>query len=151
MTAAEYLAQGIEFTVLGIPAPQGSKTFKGMRGGHAIMADDCKALKPWRDSVIWAAREAKLKANFAGWDECPVAVEIYFYLPRPKSTPKRVFYPIRKPDVDKLERAILDALTISGLIDDDARVVDLVAHKRFAGGMQHQDAPGAFVSVRGLR
>ena len=144
---AEILARRIEFFVFGLPAPQGSKRHVG----NGIMVESCKALKPWRDSVIWAAREAKLKANFAGWDECPVAVEIYFYLPRPKSTPKRVIYPIRKPDVDKLERAILDALTISGLIDDDARVVDLAAHKRFAGGMQHQDVPGAFVSVRGLR
>lgn len=131
-------------TVLGMPAPQGSKSFKGMsKSGHAIMADDCKALKPWRESVIWAAREARGGVTLTG----PVFVLIDFYLPRPKSAPKWINRPFRRPDLDKLVRGVFDALTIAGVIDDDARVVTLHAEKWFCGPSTILDVPGAVITV----
>ena len=114
-------------TVYGMPAPQGSKSFKGMRGGHAILVESSKKVKPWRDSVAWAAVESGEK--YAG----PVAVSIDFYLPRPTSTPKRVTVPAKKPDIDKLIRSTLDALVTAGVIEDDARVVTISAAKLFVG------------------
>lgn len=121
----------ISFFVTGTPAPQGSKSPKGRtKTGRVILVESCKAVKPWRQDVAWAAAEIKSKNNnycFSG----PVECEITFYLSRPASTPKKVLYPIRKPDIDKLVRSTLDALVTSGLIEDDARVVDSIARKRF--------------------
>lgn len=51
-------------------------------------------------------------------------------LPRPKRP--RWWSPGVKPDLDKLCRALLDGMTDGGLITDDARVVGLHAHKRYA-------------------
>lgn len=79
--------------------------------------------------------------------EGPIEVAIRFRLPRPASVKiaKRPF-PAVKPDVDKLLRNTLDALTQAGIYRDDAQVVDLYVEKRYAtddpGG-----APGAIVHV----
>lgn len=63
-----------------------------------------------------------------------------FALPRPRSRPKRDHWPDRRPDLDKLGRALLDALT--GIVFlDDAQVVALDPTKEYAG------MPGVNVSV----
>lgn len=43
----------------------------------------------------------------------PIMVEVWFYMPRPKSTPKKKQFPDTKPDIDNLEKAVLDALDFS--------------------------------------
>ena len=71
----------------------------------------------------------------------PLKVDVKFYVPRPKSLPKKICYATKKPDVDKLLRNILDAL--KGIIwTDDAQVVSVRADKHYALGM-----PGAVVCV----
>lgn len=119
--------------VLGIPGPQGSKSFKGMRGGKAIMVESSKKVKPWRTAVSWAAHEAMHDKNgnrTLGF-EGPVSVAMVFTLPRPKSSPKSRPWPDRKPDLDKLIRSTCDALTDSGVIEDDARIVEMHVKKLF--------------------
>ena len=60
----------------------------------------------------------------------PVLLDLTFVLPRPKSLPKRVSYHLKKPDVDKLARCVLDGLT--GVVyRDDSQVVTVSAHKRY--------------------
>ena len=61
----------------------------------------------------------------------PVSVKVRFFLPRP-STVRRE-YPSVYPDLDKLVRSTLDALN-KGVIDDDSRIVDLDAKKRYVTG-----------------
>ena len=80
------------------------------------------------------------------WDheklEGPVKVRFLFLLPR-KKTVKRKF-PISKfdGDVDKLVRAILDAMT--GIVyNDDSQVCDSSEQKRYADGR----APGVWVYI----
>jgi Holliday junction resolvase RusA-like endonuclease len=119
-------------TVYGIAAPKGStKAF--MRPGmkFPVVTHDSARTKPWTESIVVAAREA---LNGAPPLEGPVAVEIAFYLPRPKSAPKRVTRQIKTPDTDKLIRCCLDALTRAGVWRDDAQVVRIAATKEFAGG-----------------
>lgn len=101
-------------------------------------------MKPWREAVKWAARE--IGAFVIG----PVAVEMVFTWPKPKSAPKtRVTYPDRKPDIDKLIRSTLDAIMQAGTIEDDARVVSLSAAKRYPNeGPDALDVPGAVIRVR---
>lgn len=83
---------------------------------------NAKTLKPWRHTV---ATHADRGITFDG----PLAVKLLFILPKPKRP--RWDYPAVKPDIDKYTRALLDGLTDGGLIEDDARVVDLNVMKRY--------------------
>jgi len=130
----------ITFTAYGIPAPQGStKAFmrRGMR--HPVVVADCARTKPWRQAIVDASRDTlRNHAVMAG----PVEVFVVFYLPRPKSAPRRITEPTTKPDLDKLERALLDALTAAGVWRDDAQVIHVHSRKAFAGGAHDEDGPG---------
>ena len=73
-----------------------------------------------------------------------VKVRVVFALPRPKSLAKKVSAHIKRPDIDKLARAALDAL--SGVIwRDDSQVVELVASKSYA---EPEEPPYVDISVR---
>jgi len=83
------------------------------------------------------------------WDRgpttAPVHVEIDFVMPRRKSAPKGRTDPhTRKPDGDKLERAVWDSLTTI-VWADDAQVVRWVGSKREA---ELDETPGARIRVR---
>ncbi len=76
-------------------------------------------------------------------DEDAVRVTIVAILPRPKghfgtgknaerlkeSAPRR---PGKAPDIDKVARAVGDALVAARVLDDDAQIVALVASKHYA-------------------
>lgn len=112
----------VKFFIPGKPIQQGSKT-AFVVGKRAVVTDSNRAkLKPWRAVV---ADAADLGRTFSG----PVAVTLNFYLPRPQRPRWNV--PAVKPDIDKLERAVLDGLTDGGLIEDDARIVELHATKEY--------------------
>jgi Holliday junction resolvase RusA-like endonuclease len=129
--------------VYGNPAPQGSKRFVGMKNGRGMMVESSKKVKPWREAVVWAARENGAKVNG------PVWLNIYFTLPKPKSAPKkRETFPDKKPDVDKLLRSTSDALVTAGVIEDDARIIDCRIVKVFPGEHDHAlDVPGAKIII----
>lgn len=125
----------LEFYVPGVPVPQGSKRHVG--GGRMIEAN--KRLPKWRLDVKNVAREARAGRQFTE----AVSVFLDFDMPRPK-TVKRI-RPHVRPDIDKLTRAILDALTLAGVLVDDGQVVTLHAVKRYA-----PDEPGVRVVVKEL-
>lgn len=120
----------LEFAVAGVPIPQGSMTSYGP--GKMVHANE--QLEPWRHAVGWTAR----KCRPGGWVQTgPFGVEVTFYFARPASMAKRVTFPAQKKnDIDKLGRAILDALA-KIIFENDGQVVDLVLRKRF--GMPHAD------------
>ena len=136
----------IAFEVLGIPVPQGSKSKSA--SGHLYEAN--KNLEPWRDSVRWQARLAmRSQEPLSG----PVRVTAHFYFPRPQSHFRRVQKapvlrddaPVLhsvKPDVDKLLRAVLDAMTKECFKDDSQ--VSWVEGRKFYG------KPRAEISVEPL-
>ena len=122
----------LEFVVAGIPAPQGSKRVF-VRGGRVSLVESCARVKPYRALVSLAASQARTEAP----TQQPVGIAIAFVFVRPKShyTSKgelRAGAPSHpgKPDIDKLCRAVLDALT-GILYHDDAQVVSLSATKRY--------------------
>jgi len=129
---------GISFTAYGIPQPKGStKAF--VVKGRAITTSDNTKLKPWHEVVAYAAQAHRPKGGII---RGAVAVELSFYLLRPKSVSekKRPHHTV-KPDIDKLARGVLDAL--KGVIySDDSVVVDL--HPRKAYG----NPPRVEITVR---
>ena len=116
--------------VLGTPVPQGSaKAF--VRGKRAIVTHDNAATEPWRDSVKAHARKVVgPEIRYTRPQAVHLAVE--FVMPRRASAPKRSTPPhTRKPDLDKLVRAVGDALT--GVVyEDDSQVTGIDACKREA-------------------
>ncbi len=130
----------LAIAVYGRPAPQGSK--KLVASNRFIEAS--KYLPAWRKAVTLAAVEA---INDQGWSalESAVELECVFYLERPGTVPpKKRPHPIKPPDVDKLARAVSDALTDAGAYLDDSQVIKLTAFKFYADNRE----PGAFVTLR---
>jgi Holliday junction resolvase RusA-like endonuclease len=146
----------VSFTVFGTPAPQGSK-FATLRGGKLVVVDDNKkALGDWRKAVEWSAAIAMRGKWDTQYYEGPVGIEVQFLIARPRGHYRTGRYehllrddapvhPQVRPDVDKLARAVLDALTIAQAIRDDSRVTDLHAVKSYARRGQQ---PGALITIR---
>ena len=118
----------MKIRIYGNPAPQGSKTAI-VRNGRAIMFESSKKLPEWRETVLMGATIARAEQGgltILG----PVTVAMTFHMPRPKSTSRK--YPNSAPDLDKLVRAVGDALQESEVLANDGQIVTLVAHKVYA-------------------
>lgn len=121
----------MNFFVPGIPRPQGSKKgFVNKKTGGVILTESGgQAHKDWRAVVALAGME-----TMAGQPplEGPIQVLLDFWLPRPKSHPKnKITWPTTRPDIDKLARSVLDALTHICWVDD-AQVVNLILNKAWS-------------------
>lgn len=121
----------LEGFVAGEAKPQGSKRGFVTKSGRVAMVEMAgNPLKQWRTAISW---KMKGEAAKAGWEltDAPVSVKLTFELKRPKK-PKHPM-PGTRPDLDKLTRAVLDALTDTGVIwRDDSQVVRVLAEKKYA-------------------
>lgn len=125
----------VQFTVLGVAAPQGSKT----RTKWGSMREDNPRTMPWRQEVAAVAKKA-----MGGMDLLlgPVRLTVECLFPRPKShyrTGKRAAdlkanapgWVHTKPDLSKLVRAIEDAMT--GIVfRDDSQVCETHSRKTYS-------------------
>lgn len=137
MTTTSYAT--ITFFVPGTPAPQGSKRHIG--GGRMI--EMSPHVGAWRERIAITAHNTMQQLGRTLMPG-PVAIYIDLVLPRPKATPKSYTPPaIKRPDVDKLARACLDAIT-GTVVADDAQIVDLHATKRLAA---IGEPPGAMLEI----
>lgn len=146
--------EAISAWVAGVPAPQGSKRPLGRRGGFGktIMVEQNKRVAPWRQDVreAFAALRCDRDAREHPVDG-PLVVKIVFVMPRTKamrSRPSADFPMVQKPDVDKLQRAVLDALTSAGVYADDSQVVACYGFKRRA---EPGETTGAMIHVEPYR
>lgn len=135
----------IEFFVPGVPAPQGS--MRAARNGR--MFSDNKRTGPWR-------RDVKRFANVAARvleEPCasPCEVTLTFIMPAPAYVAKKIARAgevgrvvcAMRPDVDKLTRAVFDALTDTVFVDDQ-QVYLVSARKVYP---LPGEAPGARVRI----
>lgn len=117
----------LAFTTLGVPVPQGSHRVIRNR----VIPDP--RLLAWRELVT---RDALVAARAVGWTEpldAPCVLRLQFWLPAPKRP--RWPSPATKPDLDKLVRAIGDALSPREprhrVLAEDSRIVSLHAEKTY--------------------
>ena len=138
----------IAFDVVGEPAPKGSMKIR--RGGRGMTNDNSRT-KSWQQYVEWEALKAMRESDLDPYRDQAMTVYIEFCITRPPSHYTRAGlvkkasaeWPQTKPDLDKLTRAVLDAL--EGVVyDNDSRVVCLAASKRYCDA---DEEPGASVRV----
>lgn len=127
--------------IVGKPEPAGSKRGVGGRPGQGPprVIDANKNAAGWKQRV---ALEVSQKYRGQVWAKTPMMLRLVFYRTRPAKdyrTGKNAHllrddapeFPLAKPDVLKLARAIEDALT--GVIwHDDAQIVNEPIAKRWA-------------------
>lgn len=127
----------LAFTADGDPKPQGSKRAYVVKGRAVLVESAGQNLKDWRSSVAATAHLATVKH---GWvtTEDPVTVVLVFRMRAPRKP--RWVVPGTRPDIDKLTRSVLDALTTARVWADDSQVVALSACKVYG-------EPGVEVTV----
>lgn len=132
----------LSFVVPGVAQPAGSKR-AFVKGGRAVVVDDAKGSRPWKNAVSAEAAKAMTFHSDDGTSgyrpplEGPLELQVIFWLPRPKGhygarglRPSAPAYPAVRPDATKLLRAVEDAMT--GIVwRDDAQVVHQVVGKRY--------------------
>lgn len=118
------------FEILLPPVPQKQTRFIA-RKGHFTGIDPSKIDK---EKIIWQIKPYIPKELYQG----PVQLDLTFYMPIPKGTPKmktkqminQLIYPIKRPDIDNLSYIVVNAM--KGIIyEDDSQIVDLNLHKRY--------------------
>lgn len=131
----------VTFFVPGKPEPQGSARAFVVKGKPVVTSDNPE-VKSWRGVVTTAASTAM--GGRPPEPDGPVTVHIVFVMPRPKSHPKTRKLPhTKKPDLDKLVRAVFDGLT-AVVFRDDSQVTTVISTKHYA---MEGEAPGAQVMV----
>lgn len=162
----------ISVFVSGQAVPQGSKT--AFRYQSAVLGRELLGVREvagdrltrWRHTIV--DRVMETLGHHPEWVTAKMGSEAFqvdldFYIMRPKShylpitKVKRLvpelrddalMYPIGVPDVDKLTRAVLDALTTAGVWTDDAHVVNVRATKNFSDGVLGEvSMPGVLITV----
>ena len=125
----------IEFKVIGTPKPQ-SRPKAFSRGKFTSVYSPVTA---WRNDVKYAAHKIYEKQ---GQIDGAVIVDIEYYFKRPKShygtgknsdvlkasAPKNM---VKRPDLDNLNKAVLDAIQDANLMADDSAVVRLMSTKHY--------------------
>ncbi len=114
----------VTFNIPGKCEPKGSVSgFPIMRknGKMGVVITHPKKVKAWQKIVSDAVAHHEPLSG-------PLGINLTFYLERPKTVTRE--YPEVKPDLDKLERAILDGL--KPLIGNDSKVISLSSTKIYA-------------------
>jgi len=134
----------ISFFVAGEPAPKGS-TRSFYTGGKVITTNANRRTKDWEMRIATEAQACAAGTGRAHTDKA-VRIVARFVLIRPKSLPKKVVHDIKKPDLDKLIRAVLDGIT-GILVRDDSQLVDIRATKQYA---QANEQHGVLIELEEL-
>ena len=118
--------------------PKGKGRHRTMRNGHTFAdPETVKAEQLIQLHVGQAWHQAPL-------DE-PLFVDILAFFERPKSKPKKVFYPTGKPDWDNIGKLACDSL--NGILwRDDSIIVDGATAKRYCS--EEHPQPGFLITVR---
>lgn len=139
----------VEFWVAGLPKPQGSKrAFVNPKTKRAVLTESAGApLKDWRHDVKAFAIDAMVGKQMVVQPR-GVHLSVEFVMPRPTSLPRNKPTPlaVKRPDLDKLVRAICDSLT--GVVyADDSQAISHDVWKRIA---EIGEQPGANIAVTAL-
>lgn len=124
----------VQFFCAGNPVQQGN--LRTNPSGISYHTD--KGLKEWRQMVAMTAR-----SHFAALVPGAVRLKVYFFMPRTKAMRAKTIPHTKRPDLDKLLRGVLDAMT--GVVyGDDSAVTHVSLLKRYA---LPDEQPGVLIKV----
>jgi len=136
----------LTFTVFGVAQTKGSaRAFIPKGWTRPVITNSNKSAKSWEALIAEAAGRALDGRGtlFHG----AIQLAIAFYLPRPKLLSRsRESAHVKAPDVDKLARCAIDALS-AVLIRDDSQITDLHVTKAYAA---LGDSPRAVITLEPL-
>lgn len=120
----------VRFVAYGVPTTEGNLATGQRRDGSRFSRHvNPKGLDAWRTTLGWAARAVAGQPFENG-----VVTVVRFFMQPPKSLPKtKLVRHQKRPDYDKLVRAVNDALT--GILwRDDSQVFSSLVEKHYATG-----------------
>lgn len=137
----------VSWTTIGDAAPQGSKRHVG----NGVMIEASKKLPVWREQLINDIARAADGCVF----DSGVQITLIFKFPRLKAhfnskgqlKPNAPLFKMTKPDIDKLCRAVLDAITLSGVIRDDSLCYSIEAQKMYCGIGESPGVSGTIIEL----
>lgn len=133
----------LKIRIIGIPATAGSFVPRKRKNGSLyLLRSGSQKHKKWRQAAESTIRQTVDTWKWEVTQDDQYSVSLSFLLPKPKSVTRD--QPNVKPDIDKLCRSTLDALTVGKAIDDDARIIQLTASKTYAAGSEQ---PGCYITV----
>lgn len=126
----------MRFFVEGEARPKGSaRAFMPKNARFPVVTNDNPKTKQWEQAIREAASRAGAQGDYVG----PVYVRVLFLFARPKGDytsagAVKASAPTthtKKPDLDKLARALLDGLRGACYVDD-SQVIEITCSKRYA-------------------
>lgn len=132
--------------ISGIPVAKGRPKF--FRRGNFVGTYTPKKTEQY-ETNLYAFAANYAQQNAVAPTDGPVAIQVKFYMPRPKSHSKKQRenpWHVSRPDKDNLVKAVLDA--INGIFfKDDSQVCKEQSEKLYAGDNQQ---PGIHVVIDAL-
>ena len=124
----------INYTVVGIPKPQARpKVFHRTLKNGKNFVSTYSPKSDWFHLVYTETLKQKemLKNRFSG----ALQLNLLFFMPIPKSISKKkrglLRYVSKKPDVDNLAKAVMDAMNNTGIWEDDSQIARLDVVKAY--------------------
>ena len=113
------------------------------RGGvyHDDRADS------WKATIVSELTLYRRAHGLSLYLTCPVELDLQFLFARPKKDAHR-YWQDHKPDLDNLEKAVMDALTAGQAWKDDSQVVKIQSIKRYT--LSGVEKPGVYIEIASL-
>ena len=118
------MVQEITFEVYGLPIPKGRPRF-ARRGKFMVAYTDGKTKNAEDDFKL---QSLKYKPEFPS--QSPLRLHLEFYMVKPKSKPKKITEWTTKPDIDNLQKLVMDSLNGIYWLDD-SQIVELSGIKKY--------------------
>jgi Holliday junction resolvase RusA-like endonuclease len=127
----------VKFSVVGKPIPKSRP--RVVTKGKRRFAYTQKRVKEWENAI-----KEEAKKHFERPFNWPVVVSMTFFMPRPKSR-RHDFWVSTIPDLDNLEKSVLDGLNKVAYTDDRLVVVKS-SSKRYV----QDEEPGVLICVTAI-
>lgn len=124
----------IEFKVVGTPKPQARPRFFRNKAGYM---GTFSPKTDWFNLVYHEALKVKQDRLKGQQLKGALMIELFFCMPIPKSVSQKKRYDMygkymsKKPDIDNLIKAVLDAINYTNLWEDDSHIAHIEAKKLY--------------------
>jgi Holliday junction resolvase RusA-like endonuclease len=128
----------LDIRIFGLPVPQGRPRARAFQhqGATRVSVYDPATSRDWKRTVLAQVLPQKPAAPVEG----PLVMALTFFLPRPKTLPRREHFHVKRPDCSNLLKAVEDAL--NGIVyRDDSQIVKLDIVKEYS------PAPGVQIRI----